>query len=101
MRSGSEMERANATPPLTPADMGRRRWDGVPPQERSRMMRAARANGSGRPGKPTPCPKCGMEQASVRAAGRHCAQARAIGSGRPGNPTACPKRGEEQASGGA
>lgn len=60
--------------PLTPADMARRRWEGVPAEERSELMRAARAksSASGRPRIPKRCPKCGEMQESTVAAREHC-----------------------------
>lgn len=45
-------------------------------RRRNKLIRHRSGGGNGRPLKPTPCPKCGVECESVRAAGRHCRVAR-------------------------
>ncbi len=57
---------------MTPSDMGRRRWSGVPKAERSKLTRRAGKLG-GRPKKLKTCPECGATDGTAVMRRHRCA----------------------------
>ena len=57
---------------MTPADMARRRWRGVPKTERSNIARRAGKLG-GRPKKLKTCPECGATAGTAEMRQHRCA----------------------------
>ena len=63
--------------PSNPAsEMARKRWARTTRDQRVEIMTRVAGAGAGRPRKPAPCPKCGAQLDSTKAAREHCRVAR-------------------------